>query len=208
MPRARKKPSHNYHHGDLAQAIREVATAIVGSDGPSALTVRSVADRLGVTHAAIYHHFSDRTAILAAVAELGFDRLGLAIDRAMSTVEGALMRYREQGMTYVRFATQNPRLYGVMFGPEAALRREYPELSAASARVLERIRVAVTACIDEGVVDVAAPDEHTVFCWATVHGLSSLIVTRQLHELELPQSTEALTELVVNRVFTGLGPRA
>jgi AcrR family transcriptional regulator len=207
VPRTRRKPETSYHHGDLAAAIGEVASSIVSSEGPLTLTVRSVAERLGVSHAAIYHHFKDRTDILAAVAERGFERLGQAMDRAMDEVEGALLRYKAQGLCYVRFAVRNPRLYGVMFGPEAALRREYPGLAAAAQRVLERIRVAVVACQDEGLLTAGTPDQHALFCWSAVHGLASLIVGRQVEDLKVPASAEALAELVADRIFLGLGTR-
>lgn len=180
---------------------------MVGSEGPLTLTVRSVAERLGVSHAAIYHHFRDRTEILAAVAERGFQLLGQAMDRAMAEADSALLRYRQQGLCSIAFAVRNRHLYGVMFGPEAASRREYPGLAAEAQRVLDRVRVAVVACQQEGVLCPGSPDEHALFCFSAVHGLASLIVSQQVGELDVPESHEQLAELVVDRIFLGLGTR-
>jgi len=191
----------------LAAAIREVASTIVSHEGSWSLNVRNIAQRLGVTHAAIYHHFRDRTEILAAVAERGFERLGQAMDAAMDEADGVLMRLRAQGLCYARFAVQQPRLYGVMFGPEAAQRPEHPGLSAAAAGVLARIRGAVVACQAEGLITAGSPDEHALFCWSAMHGLASLIVHHQVQDLSVPASADALAELVADRVFHGLGIR-
>src|SRR3954471_18309305 len=98
MPRPRKKPRDAYHHGDLHTAILAAAEAIVHSEGSLALSVRSVALRLGVSHAAIYHHFKDRNDMVASVAERGFERLGEAMDVATIGAENALLHYKQQGL--------------------------------------------------------------------------------------------------------------
>jgi AcrR family transcriptional regulator len=204
MPRPRRKPKDAYHHGNLRAAIAEVASAIVHSDGAAELTVRAVARRLGVTHAAIYHHFEGRTDLLAAVTERGFEDLGQTIDRAMAQADGALMRFREHGLIYLRFAVQNPNLFRMMCS-EASLRRQYPSLAAATQRLLERFRVAIVACQAEGALVAGVPDEHALFCWSGVHGLASLIVEQQLDELSIPADLEARAAVVLDRIFTGLG---
>jgi AcrR family transcriptional regulator len=208
MPRPRKKPQNTYHHGDLRAAIATVASTIVSEHGSPQLTVRSVGERLGVSHTAVYHHFADRTAILAAVAQHGFEKLTAAIDRAMAAADGALMRYREQGLCYVQFAVRSPRIYALMFGPELAPRSEHPELAQAATDMFGRVRDAVSACQAEGLLSAGPVDEHALFCWSAVHGLSSLIVERQLDGLDLQDRTvAALAEIVADRVFTGLGTR-
>jgi AcrR family transcriptional regulator len=207
VPRAARKPKTSYHHGDLRDSIRDVACSIVSSKGSAELTVRSVAQRLGVSHAAIYHHFEDRAAILAAVAAAGFEELGQAMDRALAGPDEALLRYREQGLSYVRFAVKNPRIFGLMFTSEVG-QRQHRELALAADRLLERIRGAVIACQKEGVLAPGSADEHTLFCWSAVHGLASLIVERQLDQLIVPAEVEAQAALVVDRIFTGLGTRA
>jgi len=208
VPRTRKKPKDAYHHGDLRSGIGEVASAIVNQQGSAELTVRAVAQRLGVSHAAIYHHFEDRADLLAAVAERGFDQLAAVMERATAENENALLGFREQGLSYIRFAVQHPNLFGLMFRSEAGLRSEHPNLAGAADRLLERIRRAVVACQTEGILMPGTPDEHTLFCWSGVHGLASLIVEQQLGQLTVPSDLESRAQIVVDRIFTGLGARA
>ncbi len=81
MPPARmaapKKISakRGYHHGDLRAALLEAAREVLAKEGVEALTLREVARRAGVTHAAPYRHFADKEALLAAVATEGFAAL-------------------------------------------------------------------------------------------------------------------------------------
>ena len=84
MPAAKRDSpaaKRNYHHGDLRRALLDSAWRIVAEKGLAALTLREVARAAGVSHAAPYHHFSTRTALLDALAEEGFAGLDRATSR-------------------------------------------------------------------------------------------------------------------------------
>ena len=99
-----------YHHGDLRRALVEAARAVLERDGPQALSLRAVAREAGVSPAAPYHHFKDKSDLLNALAEEGFTALGEALKRAYdSTSLGDI------GVGYVRFARAHPALYRVMY---------------------------------------------------------------------------------------------
>ena len=66
-------PKWSYHHGDLKNALLEASLKLIGEVGPEAFTLREVARALGVNHTAVYRHFEDKRALLAAIAEQGFD---------------------------------------------------------------------------------------------------------------------------------------
>ncbi|MEN0061393.1 MAG: TetR/AcrR family transcriptional regulator [Myxococcota bacterium] len=113
------------HHGDLRRALLDAALALVAETSPEALSLRAVARRAGVTAAAPYHHFQDKTTLLATVACEGFESLM----RAQATIEapdGAAL-LREMASVYVRFALEHPTHYAVMFrvSPE-----EVPEVAS------------------------------------------------------------------------------
>src|SRR6266542_1478214 len=76
------KPPSRYHHGDLRRALLEEAVRTIRDDGVAALTLRAVGARLGVSRTALYRHFADKSALLNAVSEDGFRRLGDALERA------------------------------------------------------------------------------------------------------------------------------
>src|SRR6195952_3310890 len=64
-----------YHHGDLSRALVLAGRRILESQGPSALSLRAVAREAGVSPAAPYHHFKDKSELLIAVADQGFKEL-------------------------------------------------------------------------------------------------------------------------------------
>src|SRR4051794_27635084 len=121
-----------YHHGDLQRALVDAAVALLAEGGAAAVTLREVARRAGVTHAAPYRHFADKAALLAAVAEEGFRALHDAVARAGAEApDDPLARLAASGQAYLRFAMSHPAHYRVMFGPDVAA-REHPELEGAA----------------------------------------------------------------------------
>src|SRR5215467_5021752 len=110
-----------YHHGDLRRALIETALTMVTEEGAWTFTLREVARRAGVSHAAPYNHFNDKAALLAEVAAMGFQ----ALRERMAAASGAHPRSARQAMlsiaaTYVRFGVEQPAHYRLMFGPEIA----------------------------------------------------------------------------------------
>jgi AcrR family transcriptional regulator len=99
-----------YHHGDLRRALVEAARAVLEREGPQALSLRAVAREAGVSPAAPYHHFKDKSDLLNALAEEGFAALGEALRDAAPTPG-----LSDIGVSYVRFARSHPALYRVMY---------------------------------------------------------------------------------------------
>lgn len=105
-----------YHHGELRPALLSAAAKILEKEGSDAISLRDLARRAGVSHAAPYRHFADRQALLAALGEEGFALLA-------ADLEGK--PWREQAVAYVRFALARPERFKLMFTRPvpAALRR-------------------------------------------------------------------------------------
>lgn len=122
-------PEKDYHHGDLGRAALEAAMGRVQASGPDGLSLRELAASLGVTHRALYRHYTDRSALLAAVAASGFQRL--AAQAAAATDREGFCR------AYVRFALAEPKLYALMMQgltPRPALLRAAEHALIQSAR--------------------------------------------------------------------------
>ena len=176
MPK--RHPARSYHHGDLKAALVEAAAEILRKEGLEALTLRAVARKAGVSQAAPYRHFADRRALMAAVAEVGFQRLQQAMMQAMQSAEGRL-GLKGVALAYIRFALDNPAEYRLMFGPEVAKTDDLPELQETGRGVLGFVAAGMSQLQQAGLIGPGDPNLMAAATWATLHGLSMLILDRQ-----------------------------
>ena len=156
---------------DLRRALLDAAAALIAEEGPGAVSLREIARRCGVSHAAPAHHFGDRAGLLAALAAEGFR--GLAA--ALAAVEGTTARARlvAQGRAYVAYATSSPGRFPVMFRTELLDCGDGELLEARTAAFLA-LDEAVRAAQDEGWAPGADHDAAVLAAWASVHGLATL----------------------------------
>jgi AcrR family transcriptional regulator len=105
----------NYHHGDLRAALVRAAAAEIERGGYENLSLRELAESLGVSRAAPYRHFTDRRALLAAVAADGFERLTAAYRKATSSGKTPRARLAAAGRGYLKFAAERPQTFRLMF---------------------------------------------------------------------------------------------
>ena len=118
-----------YHHGDLRRALLQAADEAITEHGVAALSMRDLARRAGVSHAAPTHHFGDKAGLLTAFATEGFEQLA----KALATSRLASNSFLELGVTYVRFAVTRRAMFEVMFRPDPYHSAD-PELLAARAK--------------------------------------------------------------------------
>ncbi|MFF7769221.1 TetR/AcrR family transcriptional regulator [Streptomyces massasporeus] len=169
-PAGEKKPADRpYHHGDLRRAILGAALDVIAADGPSALSLRDLARRAGVSHAAPAHHFKDRAGLLTAIAAEGFGLLATTLREAADL--------QEAGVHYVRFAREHPAHFQVMFAP-GLLRDGDLELATARALAGDALRDAVAAVPPEG----RGTDARLagVAAWSLAHGFATLLLSHNL----------------------------
>jgi AcrR family transcriptional regulator len=124
-----RKRANRYHHGDLSRALVEEALRTIEKGGVAALTMRAVGTKLGVSRTALYRHFADKSALLAAVATEGFRTLRLQTRDAWETHGGGREGFEAMGAEYVRFAVAHPAHYRVMFGGHVRNASAYSELA-------------------------------------------------------------------------------
>src|SRR5215204_3484793 len=117
------KDARPYHHGDLPRVLLEAAVQAIAEVGPAAVSLRELARRTGVSHAAPAHHFGDKAGLLTAVATDGFERLAATLRETYQETGSFL----EVGVAYVRFAVTHRAHFEVMFRPEL-YRPDDPEL--------------------------------------------------------------------------------
>lgn len=200
----------SYHHGDLRRALVDAATRLVGRHGAAQVSLRQIAREAGVSHAAPYHHFADREALLAEVARGGFDALGEALGSGArdSADAGPLGRLQGAGVAYVVFAVENPEVYRLMFGGQLANRSRYPALKTAADGafgVLLELLGPREAGAGSG-AGSGAGNPVALATWSTVHGLASLMIEGLLAGETARSSTEELARQIT--LVLGRGLRA
>lgn len=168
-----------YHHGDLRRALLDAGLELIKEHGPSGITLREAARRAGVTHAAPYRHFTDKEALLAALAEEGFNRLRADIEEAIVGTHG-LGRTEAIGVAYVRFARKNPQQFRVMFGSEIGDKRKYPSLAQADQSVFDLVAEAIRGGQETGEIPPGNPARMGLVSWSMLHGVASLVVDGQM----------------------------
>jgi len=173
-----------YHHGDLRRTLLDAALAAIAEQGPVAISLRELARRAGVSHAAPTHHFGDKTGLLTAVATEGWSLLADALAAVPDR------EFAELGVAYVVFTTTHPAHFAVMRAPGLA-RADDPALVAAQHRAGQSLQTEP---------DGEARDPTTALAgWAMVHGLSALLL-EGLVAPEPGSDVESLARAVTGRL--------
>lgn len=160
----------SYHHGNLRRAIIDAALEAIGEAGPTGWSLRALARRAGVSHAAPVHHFRDKTGLLTAIAAEGYELFADALERAGDD-------FLEVGVAYVRFAISHRPYVLVMFRPEL-YRVDDPRVTAARRRADAVLRAGARALAPGPARERAI----TVGAWSTVHGFADLWLSGALPE--------------------------
>jgi AcrR family transcriptional regulator len=172
-----------YHHGDLRRALIDAASRVLEAEGPSALSLRAVAREAGVSPAAPYHHFKDKTELLEAVAHEGWEMLDAALAKAKAAAPSAREAMSELGVAYVCFARENPALYRVMYDT-ARDREDLPDQMQGdkdSAYCKVRDTLIEAGANPEDTLDIELA---TSAAWCSAHGLAEMAGFKQFQHLK------------------------
>jgi AcrR family transcriptional regulator len=186
-----KKP---YHHGDLREQLLLAGEQALVEMPVEDVSLREIARRAGVSHAAPKHHFSSMGDLLGEIAARGFVKFVAALDEAskqtaVQTPEGRLMA---MGWAYLRFAESNPAIYALMFGKVDRMAIT-PNMAQSSIAAWMQLENAVAAFIGQARAATGA-----LHVWSSVHGLSMLKVERRLPpHLTLHAAEETMLRMMV-----------
>jgi AcrR family transcriptional regulator len=178
----RAQPARPYHHGDLRPALLRAAVEAIGQVGPAAMSLREVARRAGVSHAAAAYHFGDKAGLLTAVAAQGYRMLTSELRDARDAGRGFL----EIGVAYVRFAVSHRAHFEVMYRPELYRPDDAEVLQA---RAAAAVLLYGTDRPDPGRLAAGAA------AWSLVHGLATLWLNGNLPK-QLGDDPEEITRLI------------
>ncbi|MCC0576497.1 TetR/AcrR family transcriptional regulator [Streptomyces californicus] len=189
MPRPRP---NTYHHGDLRAACLRAARELLEEDGSAALSLRAVARRAGVSATAPYRHYSDREALVSAVAAEGYRELAEHLARA-HPAPSTPDELAAVAVAYVRFALEHPALFRAMFAEPCDPTSE--ERVAATEAISTYVRTIVGAAFPG--VDAEAL---STTVWALVHGLAFLHLDGKL-DSSSPETVAAQVTSAVHALF-------
>ena len=189
-----------YHHGDLRAALVRAAQAAVEANGPDAVSLREIAEQLGVSRGAPYRHFPDRRALLVEVAAHGFEDLAAAYGRAQAEAATPQAALRETARAYLALAFGRPGLFRLMFDSDILSDNPPQSLQAPANAAWTRLRAAVAAT--DPAADVATVNRRTIAGWSTLHGFIALTQGKRLRDfMTAPLSQSELIEAILDKTM-------
>ena len=202
---ATESATGQYHHGDLHNALLEAAETLLREQGAGGLSLREVARRAGVSHSAPYRHFSSKTALQAALAQRGFNRLQAAITVAAGRVpHGPEQQLIAAGIAYVQLLISNPEITRLMFGGTPVMSGT-GEAGAAGGQALAALQSIIESGIRVGAFRQREAGELALVAWTSMHGLAMLITAGMLPvDTDDPAALETLVGAVAGNVIYGI----
>lgn len=194
MESAGGKAAGAYHHGDLRAAVIAAGLKRLHDGDDGELGLRALARDVGVSATALYRHFPDKEALLDALADEGLRRLGALQAQAWLKAGGGRHGFKATGVTYVRFAHDEPALFRLSFTRQMPER--YTEGEGDGGEVAFNL---LRAGVGEALPGAENPDTAALHAWALVHGLAMLILDKRIIW------DETMVEEVVGLTFGGIG---
>jgi AcrR family transcriptional regulator len=199
---AERMTGQRYHHGNLRSALLEHAARTVDERGVQALSLRELAREVGVSHGAPRRHFPDRQALLDALAEDGFERLGGELGRAVEAAgSGFRARLHALAQAYIAFAMRRPALLELMF---AGKRREGADRVRETAdRAFAVSLAAIADAQASGELAAGDPGRVGIVAFAMLQGLAAMAIGGLIEGLPV----DAVVTDAVEQLLDGICPR-
>ncbi|HVE98471.1 MAG TPA: TetR/AcrR family transcriptional regulator [Mycobacteriales bacterium] len=189
------------------EILAATAQLLVEKGDESLVSIRAVADAVGVTPPSIYLHFPDKEALIVEVCEQRFREFDAAQEAAAAQHTDPLESLKARGRAYVRFGLDHPEAYRILFMTRSVraieLTGESPEASDAGVTALMHFVEAVRRCVDAGAFAPADPMLIALKLWIAVHGVVSLLIC----ERGFPwPPVDVLVESILETHARGLAP--
>ena len=170
-----------YHHGDLRRALVEAGRRLLEAEGGADLSLRAVAREAGVSPAAPYHHFRDKSELLDALAFEGWDQLAEQMRAALAEAAPGRDRLVTLGVAYVRFSRMNPAIYRVMFNCSQS-HESMPE----KLRDEGAYRLVCDTLVESGIDprDEVGLELAAVAIWCAAHGVAEMVGFKEFGPLQ------------------------
>lgn len=167
-----------YHHGDLKNALIQAGLEILASEGLGGLSLRKVAQKAGVSHAAPYSHFADKQALIAAISTDCFKKLHTELEAVQAESPTELLV--ETAWAYLQFALTHPERFKLMFSDVLEKEKDHPDFVETSQRSFRKLVEVTGICQQAGVLKPGPSEATALTVWSAVHGLSLLLLEGQV----------------------------
>jgi len=203
MGAVRAKKRRSYHHGDLRRALVDASITLIADKGADAFTLREAARKVGVSHAAAYRHFADKSEVLEAIATQGYRELA---GRLRETIERVPRAQADQRMlkiavAYVLFCLEQEPRFRVMTRPRHEERRS-PELDSAVDEAFGVLVGVAKEGVEAGVLRKAPPVDHAVRVYIAAYGYASLVLLGRVRVL--PERLESYFVTLLSPLIASL----
>jgi AcrR family transcriptional regulator len=197
----------NYHHGNLRRELLDRAAQIIAKNGIENLSLRALAQDLGVSHAAPGRHFKDKMDLLRALATEGHNKLADYVYAAADAAgPNPLERYAALGRAFVRFSLEYPAYYQAARHPEVAAQADR-ELKEAYRRRMEVTADAARQAQAAGWLQDESVEDVVTFSLAAVRGVAALLSDPLYLQLVGHTDREALIERMVRLIIDPANPQ-
>jgi AcrR family transcriptional regulator len=179
------KARASYHHGDLEAALVATARKAIKKNGVEHLSLRQVAQEIGVSASAVYHYFPDRDSLLASVGFSLFEELADYQDKKLSQIFGTSVRavrerFRTLGLTYFEWALKEPNLFNFMFSGFCLVDPQNQQMKRNESRAFNNLSKCLDDLLEVGALNKKMRPYGEILAWSAVHGATSLIVSGHL----------------------------
>ncbi|MDP1631758.1 MAG: TetR/AcrR family transcriptional regulator [Caulobacter sp.] len=189
---------------DFRERLIAAAEHLFAEHGPDGMTMRQLAQALGVSPMTPYRYFKDKDAILAAVRASGFSRFAAAMEAAAAAAPDPMEKSRDTGRAYIRFALEHPDAYRLMFDVSQPGEADYPELVAASTRARTMLVRHAEGLVASGLAE-GEPVMIANMLWAALHGG---LVLQMAGKLSPEVDPSALRRDLFAAILKGIAPGA
>lgn len=166
--------NRTYYAGDLRRDVMQQALTAVAEAGVASVSLRDLARRLGVSHAAPHNHFPDKRALFTALATDGLQRLAATIAEFVERAgEDPLERLAASGRAYLRFAAEHAAAFDVIWRVDV-LNVEDSDYRRAAGSLDAGFTDIVVAALGRGRLSHEDPAQLVLLAWAFPHGLAML----------------------------------
>jgi len=189
------------HRASLRQEILAAASKLLVEEGYERVTMRRIAASIEYSPTTIYLHFKDKDELVLAICEETFAQLAAKVEVLKAAPGAPLTRLREVLRAYIEFGLKHPSHYAVTFLQAQKTKRKRQFEGSIAARAFGALRECVAACVKNGDISTGSVDTTAQLLWASIHGLTALLITDKGFPL-VPR--QALVDHTLDTLIAGL----